>query len=367
MNQNQLYDIVIIGGGPAGANLARLIGKKYKVALIDRRNLGNEPNGSTHRKCCGGLLAPDAQKMLARLGLALEESVLVNPQIMAVDTFDFRNDLRRLYQRFYYNMDREVFDRWLISLVPSCVDRYFNSVFLSYQPLKEGYEISYKKDGSKHLLRARVIVGGDGAYSKIRRSLKEKHPITHVYAAIQEWYPLPENMPYHGGIFDESITDFYSWFIPKGNALIVGAALRQDKDIEKKFQQLKDKLQEKGIVLGKRLHREGALINRPSSYRQVFCGQKDIYLIGEAAGAISPSSAEGISYALHTSLLLAESMEDGLENVLGLYQKKMKKIQTNILGKHLKSPAMYQPWLRGLVMKSGLESICQTFMTKEDR
>jgi len=32
-----MYDIVIIGGGPAGATLARLIGNKYKVLLLERR------------------------------------------------------------------------------------------------------------------------------------------------------------------------------------------------------------------------------------------------------------------------------------------------------------------------------------------
>jgi choline dehydrogenase-like flavoprotein len=36
-----MYDIVIIGSGPAGANLARLIGEKYKVLLIDKRDLEN--------------------------------------------------------------------------------------------------------------------------------------------------------------------------------------------------------------------------------------------------------------------------------------------------------------------------------------
>jgi len=32
-----MYDIAIIGAGPAGATLARLAGKNYKVLLIDKR------------------------------------------------------------------------------------------------------------------------------------------------------------------------------------------------------------------------------------------------------------------------------------------------------------------------------------------
>jgi geranylgeranyl diphosphate/geranylgeranyl-bacteriochlorophyllide a reductase len=31
-----MYDIAIIGAGPAGATLARLIGRQYKTLLIDK-------------------------------------------------------------------------------------------------------------------------------------------------------------------------------------------------------------------------------------------------------------------------------------------------------------------------------------------
>ena len=51
-----MYDIVIIGAGPAGSTLARQISKSNKkVLIIDAENEKN-------KKPCGGLLAPDAQK-----------------------------------------------------------------------------------------------------------------------------------------------------------------------------------------------------------------------------------------------------------------------------------------------------------------
>jgi len=58
-----VYDIVIIGAGPAGSNFARLISDKYKVLLVDKRDMGNGNPKNKKGKCCGGLLAPDAQKM----------------------------------------------------------------------------------------------------------------------------------------------------------------------------------------------------------------------------------------------------------------------------------------------------------------
>ena len=51
------YDIAVIGLGPAGAAVARLLGKSFKIIAIDKKN-GGEDN--SFKKPCGGLLATDA-------------------------------------------------------------------------------------------------------------------------------------------------------------------------------------------------------------------------------------------------------------------------------------------------------------------
>jgi flavin-dependent dehydrogenase len=109
-----MYDIAIIGSGPAGVNLARLIGNKYKILLLDKRGLDQEKFQISDEKCCGGLLAPDAQKIIAKLCLGIPKNILVNPQLFAVRAIDLTNNLDRLYQRFYINLDRKKFDKWLI-------------------------------------------------------------------------------------------------------------------------------------------------------------------------------------------------------------------------------------------------------------
>lgn len=142
-----MYDIAIVGAGPAGANLARLIGDKYKVLIIDKRDLENDNPGQHANKCCGGLLAPDAQKMIAKMGLGIPKDILVDPQLFAVRTIDLTNNLERFYQRFYYNMDREKFDRWMVSLIPDSVEQKFNTNFKSFSPISGGYEVRYIFNG----------------------------------------------------------------------------------------------------------------------------------------------------------------------------------------------------------------------------
>ena len=117
MENKTVYDIAVVGAGPAGAVFVKEIAQarpELKIVLID----GQSQNTA---KPCGGLLAPDAQKLLARFDLVLPKSVLEDPQIFAVETIDIDQKLVKYYQRHYLNMDRYAFDRWLVSLIPSNV------------------------------------------------------------------------------------------------------------------------------------------------------------------------------------------------------------------------------------------------------
>ncbi len=352
-----MYDIVIVGSGPAGSTLARLIGDKYKVLLIDKRDLENENPKNLTTKCCGGLLAPDAQEMVAKLGLGIPKDILVDPQLFAVRTIDLPNKIERLYQRFYFNMDRDKFDRWLVSILPTGVDKKFNTFFKNFAEIPGGYEIRYIFNGQEISAKTRVIIGADGALSKIRKSITKDTP--EKYIAIQEWFESADYIPHFTAIFDEEISDFYSWIIPKENYLLLGSALRPRESTWKKYDMLKTKLRQLGFNFDTKIKTEGAYIYRPKKVSQLHVGRDGIALVGEAAGAISPSSAEGISYALKSSLYLAQSLEEGIDGFLDRYKQKVKDIKLNLLIKNLKSPAMYNPFLRQLAMKSGLRSIKQ--------
>ncbi|MFZ5965898.1 MAG: FAD-binding protein [Bacillota bacterium] len=352
-----MYDIVIVGSGPAGSTLARLIGDKYKVLLIDKRDLENENPRNLTNKCCGGLLAPDAQKMIAKLGLGIPKDILVDPQLFAVRAIDLTNNIERLYQRFYLNMNREKFDRWLVSILPTEVDKKFNSFFKSFVEISGGYEIRYIYKGQEMTAKTRVIIGADGASSRLRNFISKDINIPEKYVSIQEWFECPYHIPYFTAIFDEEISDFYSWIIPKKNYLLLGSALRPRENTREKYDMLKIKLTQIGFNFDNKIKTEGAYIYRPKKVSQFYVGRDGISLVGEAAGAISPSSAEGISYALKSSLYLAQSLEGGIDGFLDRYKQKVKDIKLNLFIKNLKSPALYNPFLRQLAMKSGVQSI----------
>lgn len=364
-----MYDICIVGAGPAGATLARMIGPQFRVLLIDRRRL-DQPStprksaqprselrdaGLRDLKPCGGLLAPKAQRELARQGLGLPGSVVVGPQLFAVRTLDLATSLERIYQRFYVNVDRDLFDRWLVSLLPARVDTAFGYRVSDLEVGPEGSLVRLGTErGGRASVVARLVAGADGAMSAVRRlAFPDRRQLTR-YAAIQAAFTGVTSAPFYGAIFDRSLTDFYGWTIPKGGLTLVGMALRPGQGARATFETFVSRARAAGFCRGEELYRHGATVVRPHTVADLLCGEGDIALLGEAAGFVSPSSAEGISYALRSGRLLAAALRPGLAGATERYAASALSMRIDIALRVAKSTAIYSRSSRRLLMASGL-------------
>jgi len=158
-------------------------------------------------------------------------------------------------------------------------------------------------------------------------------------------------------MFDPEITDYYCWTIPKEDQLIIGAALYPRQDVSDKFELIKNKLRDYGFTFGKPVRRKAAFILRPVKTQQISTGTKGIALVGEAAGWISPSSAEGLSYAFKSALILADVLRKTLDGFEKSYYQKTRQLKRNIIIKNIKSHFIYDPRLRNIVMKTGIKSM----------
>lgn len=345
------FDVAIIGAGPAGAVFASQLAHKrpdLKILLVDGQ-------GEDNKKVCGGLLAPDAQGMFARLGLTLPKNVLADPQIFDVETIDLVTGIVRNYQRHYLNMDRYKFDKWLVSLVPDSV----------YIHLGHCDEIQ-REDGGFALtlggekVRSRFTVGADGANSLVRKTFFGDRPIK-KYVSIQQHFKCDDgiNMPPYSCIFDSKTSNSCSWTIRKEGTVIFGGAFDK-KNCRQMFELQKARLEQfMGQSLGAAVKTEACLVTSPRRYSHLLCGGDGAFLIGEAAGFISASSFEGISSAMLSARMLADAFAEGTDgaHILRRYKKNTRGLRFKLYTKMQKRRVLCSPFLRSLVMKSGVRSM----------
>ena len=340
------FDAIIVGSGPAGSTLARLLPEAWKILLIDGRGPGGKP--------CGGLLAPDAQKALARFDLTLPKAVLVDPQIFSVKTIDVAAGLVRWYPRTYLNVNRDAFDSWLIDLLGDNV-QVARGRCLRVERQGGRYCVRIREDGREWLAETPLVVGADGAASAVRRCLYPELR-TRRYVAIQQWF-VPDAAsvsPFYSCIFDPEATDCCSWSIHKDGVLIFGGAFPA-KGCRTAFEAHKARMARFGFDLRQPVRTEACTVLRPVGPRSFETGRQGAYLVGEAAGFISPSSLEGISSAMRSAEVLADSLSKG--NPARAYRRATRMLRVKLLMKNLKCPFLYVPALRRLVMRSGLTAL----------
>ena len=172
--ESDSYDVVIVGAGVAGCAAALSLPRGTRALLVDRTRQGAE-------RCCGGLLTSDAHAALLSLGLALPDSVRVQPEPRYVHAHDLDSGRQQSYRRDYLNLDRARFDAWLIGLAADHVDLALQTRFSG----TTGDDVVLHHGDRSLRVRTKLLIGADGATSTVRRQCFGDLPLPTTMIAMQ--------------------------------------------------------------------------------------------------------------------------------------------------------------------------------------
>lgn len=318
---NTQFDVVIVGGGSGGLFLAGLLGRRgFHVALVDREAVPLWiPRGE--------ILQPNGLAILDREGLLDPLAAL---GAFRVERFHFFRtnrtplctvDYRLLPLPYNYGLIalpdllQGVLLKWLSETTNVQVLR--PAMFCGFHRKKGGMDVQVEGEGLKRMLSCRVLVGGDGARSSVRKALGIPTEVHHYRDGYLTWVlPRPPGMETGGryylgrreilGIFPVSSSQCYLFYMVPQDAL-EQIRLQGIEALKKSFRKIDPLIDLDSLSSFEQMRFLTCF--RVRAKRWV---ADHAVLLGDAAHAMNPHVAQGTNQALEDAVVLKALLSNGL-------------------------------------------------------
>ncbi|HET6501947.1 MAG TPA: NAD(P)/FAD-dependent oxidoreductase [Amycolatopsis sp.] len=330
-------DVLIVGAGPAGSGLAAALCRArpgLDVVVADRAAFPRD-------KPCGDGISPRAALLLHEMGAGAvvagyppnDGCCIVGPDRTMMRSQGIPSRHGGLIAG--YTIPRTVLDHRLLEHAVCAGARFWPDTRFVETALDDAARSTTLRNGSESVLvRSRLLVGCDGAYSGVRRALgvtKPPRSATAVAArAYLEWSTPDAALRPLRFVFRPRLLPAYGWLFPiSATTANIGVGLSMAGGPELRGA-VRDFLAElvagdstfdvppralRGHLLPHAADRPPLALDRAA-------------LVGDAASMINPVSGEGIYYALCAGLMLTEhiaavDLADGaaLGRALSAYQR----------------------------------------------
>lgn len=304
---------LVVGAGPAGIAAAR------ELALGGHDVILAEALSLPRHKSCGGMLNAYAQRWLEQVG-GVPRSLMLDPAYVHFRFYDWDRPVKKATALRFVNVDRTCFDEWTLSLLPPAVRVWECAKLLGWEQDEHGVVAHLVRAGERIDVSCAFLVGADGARSAVRRAGASWQQVA-CYHTVQEFVRIEPGSvePFFDCIYSRHIgAEYgYGYIVPKGSLAIVGSVFFPgSKGMPALHARALETFAQR-YPLGEAVRREAGSATQVRSLADIIGGQGRVYLAGEAAGLMSPSSGEGISFAFNSGQRCGAAIVCGLAQGAG--------------------------------------------------
>ncbi|MEV2254150.1 geranylgeranyl reductase family protein [Streptomyces sp. NPDC050147] len=295
-----VWDVVVVGAGPAGASAA------YAAAVAGRRVLVLEKAELPRYKTCGGgIIGPSRDALPPGFELPFRDRV--HAVTFSLDGKFART--RRSKQMLFGLINRPEFDQRLVEHAQKAGAEVRTGVTVARveqhgSVVPDRRTVAVVLQGGETVL-ARAVVGADGSASRIGAHVGVK--LDQVDLGLEAEIPVPRSVAEDWA--GRALIDWgpmpgsYGWVFPKGDTLTVGViSARGEGSATKRY--LEDFIARLGLAGFEPSISSGHLTRCRSDDSPLSRGR--VLVCGDAAGLLEPWTREGISFALRSGRLAGE-------------------------------------------------------------
>ncbi|MEW2432541.1 geranylgeranyl reductase family protein [Micromonospora sp. NPDC047644] len=294
-----VWDLVVVGAGPAGLSAAHAAARAGVSTLVVERAV--HPR---YKTCGGGLIGTS---------LAAVQDRIEVPAHDRVDRVTFTRDGRREFTRrngspVVTMVRREEFDDRLRAAAVAAGAQLRERVAVrAIEQDPEGVRLRLA-DGTT--IAARAVIGADGSSGVTARHVGVRYRQVDLGLELEIPVPPVEQERWRGRLLLDwgDMPGSYAWVFPKGDRLTVGviAARGAGEGTRDYLRRFVDRLGLTGLPAE---HDSGHLTRCRAEDSPLRTGR--VLVVGDAAGLLEPWSREGISFALRSGELAGAAVAGG--------------------------------------------------------
>lgn len=301
MTDSRLFDVAVIGAGPAGSTLARQVALAGKsVVLIEKERLPR------YKTCAGGVTHRALRLLDFDVSSVIERTITEGRITYKMD----KGFVKPYHEPIAYMVMRDRFDDLLARKAVEAGAKLMDGARVK--------TIEARGDGctvhlAEAVIHAKLLAGADGANGVVAREaglFEEQRGDVALEAEVEVSQEKVEEWDRRIALDVGYITEGYAWVFPKGKHLSIGVGA-----MKKHAPRLRDYYERylASLNLGDYKVRSVRGQHIPMRLRKTPVAKGRVLLIGDAAGVADPFSGEGIYHAIRSAQLAAPVVISNLD------------------------------------------------------
>lgn len=321
-----MYDIIVIGAGPAGCTAAKtLSSQKYRVLLVEKFKL-------PRYKSCSGILIKKSMDLVKEY---FDEAVPASAMCIPAENkgMIFTDDTGRQFsfEQEGLNVWRSSFDGWLAEkAVASGVEIRDCTTALSCEEKADSVLLTLHGEHT-YTEETRYILDCEGVVGAFKRKLSKATP--RLITTFQTFHEGSVNLDphYFHAFLQPELSEYDAWFNVKDNILVLGVAVKEQRNIQRYYERFISHMEQRhNLRIGRQVKAEKWLMPLIRPGCPIDYGVGRVLFAGEIAGFLNPMG-EGISAGLESGYCAACAIADhfgDLDSVYADYRQSVRKLKT---------------------------------------